>query len=184
MNFIISFKSTLQFFLRNLKFIIDFITSIVICCSAIIAFITFQYKYDSSVRDLYVKSCTDVYSLLDNIIENRTVTGQQLNKLQESEIYAQLYLHEDIVKFIKHLHGLLSRMFNIVIKIDTIDDDINSSETSNIKKLNEKSKYIQILQNYINELIQEKHKLPTLYRQHILIENKIKSLYKNLLKNQ
>lgn len=103
-------NQTTQSIWQNIKLFIDIITSLFIFIGAIFAYLTFKYKFDSSIRDLYIENIKAVYSILENIIENREINITQIDKIQELELYSKIYLHSDISHFIKVVHGQLTTM--------------------------------------------------------------------------
>ena len=163
-------NQTSQSIWQNIKLLIDVITSLCIFIGAIFAYLTFKYKFDSSIRDLYIENSKSVYSILENIIEQQEINIKQVDKMQELELYSKIYLHSDISHFINIIHGQLTTMWGITLKIESIGscEDINSKV--NVEKLKEKSEYEQQKQQSKEELIKYKNNLPDIYRKHIISE--------------
>lgn len=83
--------------------IASILSSLTIIIGSIILASSFRYKFDSEIRNLYIKNCETVREALSKITANGTASNDDYLKINSALLDAEIYLHKSIVVFLKEL---------------------------------------------------------------------------------
>lgn len=121
----------------------------------ILRFFFFEYKHDTSIRNLYIESARKLKQIYQRFFASSQVDNDTRSLLFEIYDEASLYLHRDVVKHIESVKSLMLENMNLNAKLKGVKDNNKKEEIANRLyqisiQINELSKkYLQIYRNHI-----------------------------------
>lgn len=134
------------------------LSSLTIIIGTIAVALTFRYKFDSEIRNLYIKNCEKICDALDELTRTGNVTNEMYNQILLAFLDAQIYLHKDIVDFTDDIRKKI------------IDLQTKQMESENLKvgeKRSQNYKESCDIKIYLDNKRKEARKF---YRKHIVSE--------------
>ena len=116
------------------KEIIELLTSICFLIGTIVAgykaTMFFSYKHDTEIRKLYINNCKEVRKIMGKIIQTRKADLNDFYQLSSLFQDAVLFLHKDIVAFVREVLTTVNRFeaTNMSLK-DIFENENNKQET-------------------------------------------------------
>jgi len=114
----------LEFLAENLDTInkiILLITSLCFLTGIIWAFFSFKYKFDTDLRNLYIKNCEKVLSGLRQIGRDAYISNETLSLFASARQEAEIYLHREIFNFVDDLYSKSIKLNYYNRKLEKLD---------------------------------------------------------------
>ena len=101
--------------------IASILSSLTIIIGSLVVAYSFRYKFDSEVRNLYIKNCEKICEALDKVATTGEVSNEAYNQITLAFLDSQIYLHNDIIEFTEDIRKKVINLQCKQMQLENLD---------------------------------------------------------------